>query len=109
LAGMMLAGAGCAVLRVEADTSKPVLLNNPERLPTRYHFRAEGSHAFFLWGLVGNDNKAVNDAILKELGDSRGIVNLKVTKYSSFLDLLISGVTLGLVSPRSFTLEGDRI
>jgi hypothetical protein len=109
LAGMMLTSAGCAVLRVEADTAKPVLLNNPERIPTRSHFHNDGVNVFFLWGLAGNDNRAINDTILRELGDARGIVNLRVVKYSSFLDMLVAGLTAGIIMPKSFTVEGDRV
>lgn len=99
---------GCAVLRVTAETDKPILLNNPQKQQTFQHFKADGSHLFWFWGLVGNDNKAINDAVVKEAANARGIVNLKVTKHYSFLDMLVGGITFGIVGPRSFTIEGDK-
>jgi hypothetical protein len=109
LTGLILANAGCAVLRAEADSSKPVLLNNPDRVPTRSHFRADGVNVFFLWGLAGNDNRAINDALLKEAGDARGLVNVRVATYSSVLDLIVTSLTAGIIVPKSFTIEGDRV
>lgn len=103
-----VAASGCAVLRVTADTDKPVLLNNPAKVSTKQHFKTDGVQTFLFWGLVGNDNKAINDAVLKEAANARGIVNLKVSKHYSFLDLVVSTVTLGIVGPRSFTIEGDK-
>jgi hypothetical protein len=109
LTGLILANAGCAVLRAEADTSKPVLLNNPERVPTRSHFSTDGVNIFFLWGLAGNENRAINDAILQEIGSARGLVNVRVVTYSSLLDLIVTGLTAGIIVPKSFTIEGDRV
>jgi hypothetical protein len=49
---------------------------------------------------------SLEDVLAGQVGTGTRITNLRVKARSRWSDLLITGLTLGLVVPRSVTLEG---
>lgn len=84
-----LAG-GCATITIQ-----PVAINKIASPPTH-----QESRAFFLWGLVGEQRIDVKSAC----GDRQ---LLQMQSQQTFLDGLLTGITLGLYSPHSVKVWCD--
>ena len=69
-------------------------------------FRVTGHAVYGFWGLVRIAQPSLQKSLATQLGDGKGIADLRVRIRSRFGDLLITGLTLGLVTPRSVTFEG---
>lgn len=65
----------------------------------------------FIYGLVqgGNSAKTVQDVIDEEVKAAGGAKasNVRYTFQQSFVDGLLGGITLGIYTPISVTIEGD--
>jgi hypothetical protein len=75
-------------------------------------FNYETGNWFFLWGLVGSPSedifsKEIRQQVLSKGAD--GVQNLAVESKTGCFDLLIGGVTCGLIAPRSYVVKGDLV
>ena len=59
-----------------------------------------------LAGLVSLSQPNLEDVLAGQLGAGARIANLRVKVRSRWTDLLVTGLTLGLVVPRAVTFEG---
>jgi hypothetical protein len=102
--------SACYRLTTRVPSDKPILLNSqPELQGNVQKFSLSGSQAYFFWGLVGNDNTVIQTALLKELEEAKGLQNVKIKMEFSFTDMLLGSLTLGIFTPRSFTITGERV
>lgn len=102
--------SSCYQLTAHVETTdKPILLNRNIQYANapKSNFVSQGSQIYLFWGLVGNDNTAIQDKLLEQLGPHQALQNVKVSTENSFGDMFISVITLGIVTPRSFTLTGE--
>jgi len=72
--------------------------------PTR--FRRSQKAVFLLWGLVPAARPSLQNALASEVAGTAEIRDLRISVRSRFTDLLFTGITAGLVVPRSVTFEG---
>lgn len=85
----------------------PVTMASPVgETPAGNHFAVTGHAVYGLWGLVPIHEPSLQGALAAQLAGGKGIANLKIRVRSRWSDLLIGGLTLGLVVPRSVTFEG---
>lgn len=85
----------------------PVTMASPAGEPAegdRFRVRQTSIHAF--WGIVTLKHASLEDALSTQLVGGRGVADVRITVRSRLLDLLFTGLTLGLVVPRSVTFEG---
>ena len=72
----------------------------------------EKGNMFFLWGLAGGPSKDVFSAEIKRQVRARGadgVTNIQYDAQTGCIDLIIGGVTCGIVSPRSYKMTGDLV
>lgn len=99
--------SGCA-LTFDARTlgTNVTLASPPGGQECPIPFRRSQKGVFFLWGLIRASQPSLEDALAGQVTGTDEITNLRIRVRSRFTDLLITGLTGGLVVPRSVTFEG---
>ena len=99
----------CYRLTTDIDTEQAVYLNEQYPNASTGAFSEDGVHVFLFWGLVGNENEALKEAMARPLQKGRALQEVKVRTFFSVGDMLVSVITLGLVTPRSYHIEGEYV
>jgi len=99
--------SGCALTLDSSHLGVPVsLAGSAQRPVSGTPFRVT-KHAFYmLLGLVQVAQPNLEDVLAGQVSTGARIANLRVKVRSRWTDLLITGLTLGVVVPRSVTFEG---
>ena len=99
--------AGCAQTFDASTLGVPVTMASPAGQPAQGDRFKVGSKAVYaLWGAVKLREPSLRKALAAQLGGGSGVADLRIKVRSRFSDLLITGLTLGLVVPRSVEFEG---
>ena len=69
-------------------------------------FRTTAHTVHGLFGLLPISQANVRKALSRQLVGGQGISNLKIKTKSRWMDVLVTGLTLGLVVPRTVIYEG---
>ena len=69
-------------------------------------FQVSQKAVFLFLGMIPASRPSLEKALAGQMLDADEVANLKISVKSKFTDLLISGLTLGIVIPRSVTYEG---
>ena len=69
-------------------------------------FRVSAKSVFGFWGLVKYKEPSLRKALAAQLAGGSGVADLRIRVRSRWSDVLITGLTLGLIVPRSVTFEG---
>jgi hypothetical protein len=69
-------------------------------------FSVTSRAVYGLWGLARLSEPSLRKTLAAQLLDGKEITNVRVRVRSKFSDLLITGLTLGLIVPRAVTIEG---
>lgn len=104
---LALALSGCALTLDSSHLGVPVsMAGAAERPDSGTPFRVT-KHAFYLLlGLVQVAQPNLEDVLAGQVGTGTRITNLRVKVRSRWSDVLVTGLTLGFVVPRSVTFEG---
>jgi hypothetical protein len=103
---LLLSGA-CAQTFDAATLGVPVTMANAAGdAPQGERFSVNSSSVFAMWGLLKISSPSLQKALAQQLVGGKGVTNLKIRVRSRWSDLLITGLTLGLVVPRTVTFEG---
>ena len=78
----------------------------PTEPPAGNRFEVTGRAVYGLWGLVRLHEPSLERSLAAQLAGGSGVADLKIKVRSRWSDILISGLTLGLVVPRAVTFEG---
>lgn len=104
---LLLFGSACA------NTFDATKLGVPATLASSASAPAEGvpfsitSRAMYgLWGVVKFSEPSVRKTLAAQLAGGKEIADVRIKVRSKFTDLLITGLTLGLLVPRAVTIEG---
>jgi hypothetical protein len=95
------------------EANLPGTLRNdvkPEHVEPVGRLQVEKTNWFFLLALVGDPPKDFFAAEIKKQVQAKGadgVANLTYESEFGCVDLLITGVTFGCVSPRTYKLSGD--
>lgn len=103
-----LATAGCALSIDSTHLGVPATLATAAQTPapqgTAFHVTKHPIYLFL--GLLPVSHPDIEDVLGGQVGAGSAIANLKVKVTSRWTDLLVAGLTLGIVVPRSVTYEG---
>jgi len=102
-----LATAGCALSIDSTHLGVPATLAAGAQAPpqgTAFHVTKHPIYLFL--GLLPVSQPNIEDVLAGQVGAGSAIANLKVKVTSRWTDLLVAGLTLGIVVPRSVTYEG---
>jgi hypothetical protein len=104
---LVLLLAGCAHSFDATALGLPVTMATPASQPAQGdRFRVGGKSVFGLWGLVKLREPSLRRALAAQIGGGAGVADLRIRVRSRWSDVLITGLTLGLIVPRSVTFEG---
>ena len=104
---LALSSGGCAltfdsarlgVTATMAEAVQPPAAGTP--------FRVTKHPVFLLWGSMSVAQPSLEDVLAGQVGAGATIASLKIRVRSRWTDILVTGLTLGLVAPRSVTFEG---
>lgn len=103
----LLALAGCA-MTFDARTlgANVTVASPPDSAECRVEFRRSQTAIYLLWGLVPASRPSLERALAGQVAGTQSVANLRIRVRSRFTDLLLTGLTVGLVAPRSVTFEG---
>lgn len=110
-AGLVLAAVlalgGCSMTVDATDVGVPVQLSTAAGEPVEgREFQVTTRAIYGAWGLVPLRRPDIGKALAGQLVGGERIVDVRVKVRSRWTDVLISGLTLGLIVPRAVTYEG---
>jgi len=111
LLALSLALSGCALSFDSTHLGVPATMAEAapragETAPAGTQFSVTRHPVFLLWGPATACQRYVWHALAGQVGTGTGIANLKIKVRSRWHDLVVTGLTLGVISPRSVTFEG---
>jgi hypothetical protein len=100
--------AGCAQTFDATSLGVPVTMAAPAgEQPPGEPFKVNQSSVFVFWGVLTLTTPSLEKALAAQLVGGRSVSNVKIRVYSKWSDILITGLTLGIVVPRSVTFQGN--
>ena len=99
--------SGCAIVfdaRTLGTNVRVAQAPDQQGCPTS--FRRSQKAVYVLWGLIPASQPSLEQVLASQVTGSQEITQLRIRVNSGFTDLLITGLTAGLVVPRSVTFEG---
>jgi hypothetical protein len=104
---LLLALTGCAQTFDARTLGVPATLSAPAGQAPEGNRFAVTSHAVFgFWGLLRFKEPSLRKALAAQLAGGGGVANVRIRVRSRWTDVLITGLTLGIIVPRSVTFEG---
>ncbi|OLB14269.1 MAG: hypothetical protein AUH07_05045 [Gemmatimonadetes bacterium 13_2_20CM_70_9] len=104
---LALAVSACALTLDSTHLGVPVSLAGAASSPDAgTPFRITKHPVYLFAGLVPVSQPNLEDVLAGQVGTGARITNLRIKVRSRWSDLLITGLTLGVVVPRSVTFEG---
>ena len=104
---LTLCGSGCIQTFDSTTLGVPVTMAAaPGEAVQGTPFKAQSHtvHAFF--GLVALSQANLQKALARQLVGGQQVAQLKIKVKSRWTDILVTGLTLGLLAPRTVTYEG---
>jgi hypothetical protein len=104
---LALSASGCALTLDSTRLGVPVSMAGAAQAPdSAIPFRVTKHPVYLLAGLFPVSQPSLEDVLAGQAGTGARIENLRIRVRSRWSDLLVTGLTLGLVVPRSVTFEG---
>jgi hypothetical protein len=98
---------GCAHTFAATTLGVPVTMASPAgQEPQGDRFSISSKSVFTFWGLLRLKEPSLRKALAAQLAGGRGVADLRIKVRSRWSDVLITGLTLGLIVPRTVTFEG---
>ena len=102
-----LALTGCATTFDATTLGVPARLASPAGTPAVGDSFKVTRHAVFgVWGIFSLGKPSLRRTLATQLVDGKEIADVRIKVKSSFRDLLITGLTLGRIVPRSGEYQG---
>lgn len=99
--------SGCAHTFDATTLGVPATIASPAgQEPQGSRFSVSSKSVFSFWGLLRLKEPSLRKALAAQLAGGSGIADLRIRVRSRWSDVLITGLTLGLVIPRTVTFEG---
>lgn len=99
--------SGCALTFDAHELGVPTSMAESEQAPPQgTPFRVTKHPTFLLWGLAGASRPNVEDVLAGQVGTGARITNVRIKVRMRLGDLLVTALSLGLLSPRTVTVEG---
>jgi Bor protein len=107
---MLIVGQGCYTLnQVGSPVSEAIEITNNQNATPISHFTRTKTVNHFVYGLVSPDDagieKIVADAVKQ--GNGTRAVNVRLKYQQTFINGLVGGLTFGIYTPFTLTVEGD--
>ena len=107
LALVLVLGAGACTQKFDATTlGVPVSMAPPADTTGAVAFRSSGKSVHLLFGLFTISQANLRKALARQLVGGQQVSAVKITTKSRWFDVLLTGITLGVVVPRTVIFEG---
>ena len=104
---LLVAVTGCAMTFDATHLGVPAALASDASAAVEGTSFKVTSHAVYgLWGVVRFSQPSLRKTLAAQLVGGKEVANVRIRIRSTFGDLLITGLTLGLIVPRAVTMEG---
>lgn len=105
---LLLPALGACANRFDArGVGVPVTMAGPNAQPAQGEaFSVTSRAVYLLWGMLPMREPSLEKALAAQLVDGTAVADLRITVRSRWSDVLITGLTLGILSPRAVTYEG---
>jgi len=102
-----LALTGCAQTFDATNLGVPATLASEAGVtPTGQPFKVGAHTVHGLWGLVTMKQARLDRALAGQLVGGDAVAQVRIKTKTSFWDLLVTVLTVGVIAPRSVTYEG---
>ncbi|HWP38306.1 MAG TPA: hypothetical protein VNL18_12215 [Gemmatimonadales bacterium] len=82
------------------------LASQPGTEPCAARFRRSQKAIFLIWGLIPASRPSLQNALAGQLTGQAEVRDLRISVRSRFTDLLFTGISAGLIVPRTVTFDG---
>ena len=107
LAVALVLAAGACTQKFDATTlGVPVSMASPADTTGAVAFRTSGKSVHLLFGLFTISQANLQKALARQLVGGKQVSAVKITTKSRWFDVLLTGITLGVVVPRTVIFEG---
>lgn len=107
LAAALVLLSACANTFDATRLGVPVTMASSADAPAQgTSFQVTGHAVYGLWGVVKFNEPSLKKSLAAQLVGGTSVADLKIKVRSRFFDVVITGLTLGLIVPRSVTFEG---
>lgn len=104
---LVCASAGCSYTLDATRLGVPTTLAEAATAqPAGTPFEVKRLQLYLFWGAVAGSRPDLEDVLAGQVGSGGSLANVRVRVYSSLVDVLITGLTLGVVVPRTMAVEG---
>lgn len=104
---LVLVLTGCATTIDASLLGVPATLASPNAQPAQgEHFEISKKAVYAFWGLLPLSKPDARKILASQLVGGQSIADVKVRIRSRWTDVLLTGLTLGILAPRSVTYEG---
>lgn len=109
-AGLLLLAltvGGCALTFDATELGVPTTLAESAQAPPQgTPFKVTKHPVFLLWGLTSVSRPNIEDVLAGQTGTGARIANVRIKVKTRLSDMLVTLLTLGVIAPRTVTLEG---
>ena len=105
--GLLVCLAGCAQSFDATNLGVPATMASAAgegAVGQAFVVKTHTVHAF--WGLMPLKKASLDRVLANQLVGAKEIAQLKIKTKSRWTDLLVTGLTLGLIAPKTVTYEG---
>ena len=103
----LLASAGCTQSFDATSLGVPATMaTTPGQAVEGTPFKTTAHSVHGIFGLVSISQANLQKALSRQLVGGQGVTNLKIKTKSRWLDVLVTGLTLGMIVPRTVVFEG---
>jgi len=107
LAFALVLGAGACTQKFDATTlGVPVSMAPPADTTGMVAFRSSAKSVHLLFGLFTISQANLQKALARQLVGGQQVSSVRITTKSRWFDVLLTGITLGIVVPRTVIYEG---
>ena len=104
---VLLFATGCSLTIDSTKLGVPATLSSAAGTPPEgERFSVTSRAVYGLWGIIKFSEPKVQKQLAAQLVDGKAIADVKIRVRSRWSDVLITGLTLGLIVPRAVTVEG---
>ena len=97
----------CAMTFDGSKLGVPVTMGSKAGAPAKGQpFKVSSGSVWVLWGAVPVKKPSLREPLGSQLVGGQSLEDVKITVGSRWYDVLVSVITLGIVTPRTITLEG---
>lgn len=102
-----LLATGCSMTLDATKLGVPATLASAAGTPPEgERFSVTNRALYGLWGVVKLSQPSLQKMLAAQLVGGKEVADVRVKVRSKFFDVLVTGLTLGLLAPRAVTVEG---